>query len=161
MIIFNFDVLARPHHEFAQRVPIREGLELWSDLHQTHNGRLGLVVDQCKDHFILEHWLKINNVKASVYEVLETTNPKLKAEKVHHLGMAIGRSGWYVDVDPATIKETLSLGIPSLLVANPYIMRPEWGPGGFDIVKPWDELVTEIEQQKIMQAEKEWGDPIV
>lgn len=159
MIIFNFDVLARPHSEFAQRVPIREGLELWSDLHQTHNGRLGLVVDECNDRFILEHWLKINHIKASIYEVLETTDPKLKAEKVHHLGMAIGRSGWYVDVDPGTITETLRLGIPSLLVANPYIIRPEWGPGGVSTIRPWDELVEEIDNQKLMQAEKEWGDP--
>ena len=157
MIVFNFDVLARPNEDFAQRVPIREGMELWKDMWETHMGRLGLVVDECKDRFILEHWLKTNNVKAAVYEILDTTKPTLKAEKVHHIGMAIGRSGWYIDVDPHTIAETLRLGIPSLLVANPYILRPEWA--GEPTVRPWDDLVTEIDNQKLMQAEKEWGDP--
>lgn len=152
-------MLARPHVELAQRVPIREGLELWSDLHQTHNGRLGLVVDECEDTFIFEHWLKINNIRASVYESLDTRDPIIKAEKVHHLGMAIGRSSWYIDVDADTVAETLKRGIPSLLVAHPYIMRPEWAPGKMPTIRPWDELVEEIDKQKLMQAERTWGDP--
>lgn len=156
MIIFNFDVIARPHKEISQRVPDRDGIHLWKDMWETHLGRIGLVVDECSDPFLLEHWLKVNGIKAAIYEVLETRAPVLKAEKVHHLGMSIGRSSWYIDTDPHTVAETMRLGIPSLLVANPYIMRPEWN--GETAARPWDELVNEIEDQKLKQSEKTWGD---
>lgn len=150
------DVLARPHDDFGARVPDPEGMRLWSDLHQTHLGRLGLVVDEVPSVMIFEHWLRVNGVKAAQYEVLETIDPQIKAEKVQRLMMTVGIQDWYVDVDPRTIALTLRMGIPSMLIANPYVLRPEWlqevDP------RPWDQLVSELDQQLAFRAARSWND---
>lgn len=150
------DVLARPHDDFGARVPDPEGMRLWSDLHQTHLGRLGLVVDEVPSLMIFEHWLRVNGVKAAQYEVLETIDPQIKAEKVQRLMMTVGIQDWYVDVDPRTIALTLRMGIPSMLIANPYVLRPEWlqevDP------RPWDQLVSELDQQLAFRAARSWND---
>ena len=159
MIFFNFSTLAGPHREFSQRPPIKEGTRLWHDLFETHLGRLGLVVDTCEDTFLLENWLKVNRIKAALYEVLDTTDPKIKSEKVHLLGDSIGSVDWYIDTCPYTIKETIDRGLPSLLMGISHKVRPEWhveiSP------RPWDELAAEIEDQKRVEAEREWGDPVL
>lgn len=156
MIIFNFDVLARPNNEFGARLPDPEGVKLWLMLHDQTLGRLAVVVDGDPKRDHLEHWLTVNGIKAAMYEILDTDDPVVKADKVHRISMAAGRSDWYIDVDPLTVVETLRLGIPSLLVANPYVVRPEWmeskGP------RPWDQVVSEIERQKLIKANKTWGD---
>jgi len=156
MIIFNFDVLALPGKEFGARVPYPEGMRLWSDLFETHMGRLAVVIDEAPQSHILEHWLKINGIKAAVYEELGTTDPQMKAEKVYKLSMAVGTKDWYIDTDPRTVAITMKLGMPSLLVANPYIVRPEWVDPQHN--RPWDELVEEIDRQATMRAARDWGE---
>jgi hypothetical protein len=155
MILFHMDVLARPHEDFGARVPDSEGMRLWSDLHQTHLGRLGVVVDEIPSQAILEHWLRVNGVKAVIYEVLETTDPQIKAEKVQRLMMSVGIQDWYIDTDPRTVALTLRMGIPSMLIANPYVLRPEWleDAGG---PRPWGELVTEMDSQLELRAARAW-----
>lgn len=156
MIIFNFDVLARPGKEFGARIPDTDGIRLWSDMFETHLGRLAVVIDEAPEPYIMEHWLKINGIKAAVYDVLGTADPALKAEKVQRLSMSVGVGGWYIDTDPQAIAATLKLGIPSLLVASPYIVRPEWASE--KQTRPWDDLVEEIDKQATMRAAREWGD---
>lgn len=156
MLIFNFDVLARPGKDLATRQPDPDGLRLWAMFHEHSLGRIALVVDQDVDMYVFEHWLKVNNVKASVYEVLDVVAPDLKAEKVQRLAATLGKVDWYVERDPVAAAHTLRLGIPTLVVANPYVVRPEWtdASGG----RTWDTLVKEIDRQAIMKAEKQWGE---
>jgi hypothetical protein len=129
-------------------------MRLWSDFHQTHLGRLGLVVDEVPSLLIFEHWLRVNGVKAVQYEVLDTVDPQIKAEKVQRLMMSVGIQDWYVDIDPHTIALTLRMGIPSMLIANPYVLRPEWLQ---DLEpRPWDRLVEELDQQLMARAARTW-----
>jgi hypothetical protein len=155
VIIFDFNVLARPHVDFGARVPVPEGLRLWSDLHHTHMGRLGVVVDEVPSIPIFEHWLRVNGIKAAQYEVLDTTDPQIKAEKVQRLMMTVGIQDWYIDIDPQTIARTLRMGIPSMLISIPYVIRPEWLLEDQD-PRPWGELVEELDQQLAMRAERAW-----
>lgn len=156
MIVFNFDVLARPNKELGARLPDPDGLRLWKMLYEQTLGRMAVVVDESVDLAIFEHWLKLNGIKAAVYDVLDTHDPMIKAEKIHKLSMAMGRSDWYIDNDPVTAAITMKLGIPTLLVCNPYIVRPEWV--GTKAQKPWDALVQEIDEQAEMKANKTWGE---
>lgn len=154
MIVVNFNVLAGPHDDFAQRQPVREGMDLWRTFFDQKLGHVGLVVDLCPNRDILDHWLKINMIKPVVTHVLDTNNPFHKANKVHQLVSLTGRQDWYVDVDPQTLRNTLKLGIPSMLVSVPYVVRPEWVTKD---MTPWDELVEEIDRQKLMKAERDWN----
>ena len=156
MIIFNFDVLAKPGKELGARAPEPDGIRLWNMFHEHSLGRLALVVDQDVDRDIFEHWLKVNNIKAAMYEVLDVVAPDLKAEKIQRLAMLTGRSDFYIDRDPLVASQCLRLGIPTLLVLNPYVVLPEWS--GQSNSRNWDSLVKEIDRQAIMKAEKTWGD---
>lgn len=154
MIVFNFDILARPHQSVALRQPDPEGLRLWNQFHEVNLGRLGLVVDveYEKDH--LEHWLKLHGIKAAIYQTLYTEDPAMKADKVHLLMATVGKIEWYLDSDPLTCRETLARGIPTILVAAPYVVRPEWHDS--KPARAWDELVVEVERQQTLWAERDW-----
>lgn len=156
MIVFNFDVVARPHEELSNRTPDPEGMRLWRMFHEQTMGRMALVVDEEVNKEVFEHWLLVNNVKAAMYQELDTKDPAIKADKVQLLMTSTGRVDWYVDNDPIAAAKTLRLGIPTLLVANPYIVRPEWS--GIKAARSWDDLVHEVESQVIMKAEKNWGE---
>lgn len=158
MMIINLDVLAKPG-PMGSRQPEPTGMRLWRLLHDQTLGRLALVVDDDVNRDQLEQWMKINGVKAAVYDVLDTKDPQIKAEKIHRLQGAIGTpNDWYFDVDPATAAVTLSLGIPTILVAIPYVVRPEWS--GRSQARAWDSLVEEIDKQQIMRAERDWNEPM-
>lgn len=125
-------------------------------LHEQTLGRMAIVVDEAVERDVLEHWLKVHNVKAALYEVLESDDPDMKAEKIQRLATSMGRSDWYVDNDAATCARTLHLGIPTLLACAPYVVRPEWN--NTKVHRPWSELVEEVDRQAVMRAEKTWGD---
>lgn len=155
MIVFNFDVLARPHVELGARVPDPEGMYLWRTLHETTIGQMGIVVTEDIDNTdLLESWLKINGVKAIMYDILGTREPKVCAESVARILAAAGGRKMYFDTDPNTISATYGMGIPSYLVCQPYVVRPEWGAE--KTMKGWDTLVEEIDRQAIARSEKNW-----
>lgn len=156
MIIFNFDVLARPGDSLPTRLPDREGLRLWTTFHEQTMGRLAVVVNGDPDLPQLEHWFKVNGIKAAVYEVFHSDDVDVKLEKVQLLTAAAGKMDWYIDVDPRMIAKALSVGIPSLLVANPYVVRPEWSDNLRK--RSWDELVEEVDRQALMRAERNWSE---
>ena len=156
MILFNFDVLARPADELGQRQPDPEGRYLWSMLHEKEMGRICLIVNQEYEREIFETWLKKEVIKAASYEFIDFDDPVLKAERIHTIAAVWGKAKWYVDNDPQVCAETLKRGIPTLLVAVPYIVRPEWD-GGRNI-KSWDTLVDELDAQAIKAANKTWRD---
>lgn len=156
MIVFNFNVIARPSQELGSRVPDPDGMYLWRTLHEASVGRVGLVVEEASDKNVLETWLKINNVKAVMYDVLDTTEPKLCAEKVALIMSSAGGRGMYLDTNPHTIANTMQLGIPSLLVCQPFVVRPEWSSK--KTMKGWDTLVEEIDKQAMARSERNWGE---
>lgn len=149
-------MLARPNKDLASRLPDSEGTRLWKVFHEQTLGRLAIVVDEDVDTSIFEHWLKVNGIKASLYEVLDVTDAAIKAEKVHRLATTMGRSDWYIDNDPEACAHTLRLGVPTLLVASPYVVRPEWSKE--KSARPWDSLVQEINDQALHRANRTWGE---
>lgn len=117
-------------------------------------GRIVLIVNEDYPKDSLENWLKTEGYKPSMYEILDETLPDLLAQKIHRVGSVFGKPNWYVDNDPRVCSATMALGIPSLLVAVPFVLRPEW-----DVQKPirqWDTLVSEMEKQALKAAEKTW-----
>jgi len=156
VIIFNFDVLARPAESLSLRQPDPDGRFLWSMLHEKSRGRILLVSNIEYDKELFETWLKREQYKPAVYEFVDYTDPVLKAERVHTLASIWGKAQWYVDVDPLVCRETLRLGIPTLLVAVPYTIRPEWESSVG--VRPWDNIITELEEQALKAANKTWGE---
>lgn len=156
MIVLSFDVIARPGDSLAIRQPDPDGRAVWSMLFDKYTGRLCVVSTTEYDRSQFEEWLKIEKFKASTYEFIDHTDPVLIAEKVHTIGSAFGRINWYVDNDPRVCSETLKLGIPTLVVACPYIVRPEWDSGRR--IKEWGSLVDELDVQALKAAEKTWRD---
>ncbi len=154
MIIFNFDVLARPGASLAVRQPDPDGRAIWRMMFEHYTGRICVVSTTEYPKIQFEEWLKREQFKASVYEFLDVPDAVLKAERVHIIGSSFGRITWYVDNDPLACAETLKLGIPTLLVASPYIVRPEWG--GTKTTKEWGTLVTEMDEQALKASEKSW-----
>lgn len=156
MIFMNFNVIARPAEDVAHRIPDPEGRALWSMFHREMMGRIFLIVDQCDKPEHLETWLVREGFKAFQYEILDSNDPVIKAERVHQLSASLGRTNWYVDNDPRTVSRTLERGISSLLVAVPYTIRPEWvAPKQ---VKPWGEMVEEMDRQAEMRNRKTWNE---
>ena len=123
-------------------------------LHDQSIGRICLVVNEDYSKLIIEDWLKKEGIKPSFYEMLDEPNPVLRAEKVHRIGAVFGKPEWYVDNDPRTCAETLKLGIPTLLIASPYLVRPEWS--NMKTIKEWGVLVEEMDNQALKAAEKTW-----
>jgi hypothetical protein len=153
------DVIARPADMVANRVPDPEGRALWRMFHKETMGRMMLIIDKCDNEEHLEIWLKREGFKAFQYHVLDTTDPVIKADKIHTLSASIGRTNWYIDNDPETCALTLKLGIASIMVGNPYIIRPEWSTSVKEI-RPWGTLVDEMNRQAELRAEKEWNAPM-
>lgn len=151
MIVFHFDVLALPSSSLATRQPHPDGVRLWRLHHDSSGGRIGLLVDDSYEQDKLEHWLKMEGIKAAVYDFAPPV-ADLKADKVHYLTSINGKMDWYVDVDPETCALTLAKGIPTMLVMTPSTVP--WSPQ--NQMKGWDTLVDEIERQKLEQSKKEW-----
>lgn len=154
MIVFNFSVLAKPAETLATRQPDSDGRAVWGAFFDKYMGRIILVCNEDYDRAQFAEWLKREQFKASMLDFIEVTDPVLRAEKVHRVGSAAGRIDWYIDNDPRTCAETLKLGIPTIMVASPYIVRPEWDGGRK--VKDWGALVDELDTQALKAAERTW-----
>ena len=156
VILFNFDVLARPNAELGARPPDPEGVYLWRALHEASVGRLGVLYSGDPDIVMFENWMKINQIKAIMNDTTGTTEPRVCAEKAAAILAASGGRSMYFDTNPEVISHTYSMGTPSLLVCQPYVVRPEWSTE--KPMKGWDVLTEEIDRQAIARAEKKWGD---
>lgn len=157
MLLFNFDVISRPADSLGERQPNSHGRYIWNLFHEKEMGRICLIVNKEYDRQLFEAWLKREAFKAAMYEFVEFEDPALRAERIHTIAAIFGRAQWYVDNDPRVCAETLRLGIPTLLVASPHVIRPEWS--GTKSTKPWDTLIEELDDQAMQQSIKNWGEP--
>lgn len=156
MILFNFNVIAKPNDTLADRQPSPEGRSLWKILNEAYMGRIILIVNEDYPRDKLEHWLKGEGFKPSMYEMLDESDPSLLSQKIHRIAAVFGKPHWYVDTDPEVCSKMIALGIPSLVVACPYTIRPEWNSP--KEIRKWDTLVSELEEQVMRAAEKTWRD---
>jgi len=111
-------------------------------------------VNEDYSKLIIEDWLKKEGIKPSFYEMLDEPDPFLRAEKIHRIGAVFGKPEWYVYNNPRTCAETLKLGIPTLLIASPYLALQSWS--NMKVIKEWNVLVEELDVQALKAAEKTW-----
>jgi hypothetical protein len=156
MIIVNFDVIARPHEQVSHRLPDPEGIRLWRMLHKDTRGRMMIVTDECDSEDNLETWFLAEGVKPSIYQNIDTKDPLIKADKIHLLAASVGKLDWYIDNDPRACANTIGLGIPTLIVGSPYVIRPEWN--SHQEIRPWGDLVVEMDHQAVLRNTKTWSD---
>lgn len=161
MIFITLDALALPAETLGARQPRPETRRLWNALFPFYHGRMLVLADGVKKdgmngQQILLEWLKKENFKAASVDMVEDTGAEVKHDRVISLSAAYGTPHWFIDVDPEAIAKVAHYGIPTLLVTIPHIVRPEWVEGRD--IKSWDTLVQEIDNQKLAQNERNWGD---
>lgn len=159
MIVFHLDVLASQSERLITRVPSMEGRRLWNTFFDQYKGRIVLVADEGTDLEILKEWLKRERFKPSLIHVandLHLHKHTPRAGAVWWVNSNLGKITWYIDTDPVCCAAALSMGVPSLVVAVPTVIRPEWDER--PDIRPWDSLVEELDAQALRKSEREWGD---
>lgn len=154
MILVNFDAIAVPGEELGARLPRPEMRRLWSSLSAGYNGRLAIMATGITNTPLLLEWLKREGYKASTVDIVDTIHPDDKVDRVASINAAYGKIYWYIDIDPIAVAKVAHMGIPTLLLTVPDVVRPEWTDGR--VPKDWTTLVDEIESQALAKAERTW-----
>jgi hypothetical protein len=158
MILITMDTLALPSETVGTRKPSVEGRGLWNMLFQQYNGSIVLIADGRDDKDHLEHWLKSEGFKPSMLDYSVDNTPREKVRRATQLRNAFGNVRWFVDVDPYSAQLALEEGLPTLIAVAPSVPRTEWRSDRVEGNKPWDTLVEEIDRQRLMRAEANWGE---
>ncbi len=158
MILITMDTLALPSETVGTRKPSVEGRGLWNMLFQQYNGSIVLIADGRDDKDHLEHWLKSEGFKPSMLDYSVDSTPREKVRRDTQSRNAFGNVRWFVDVDPYSAQLALEEGLPTLIAVAPSVPRTEWRSDRVEGNKPWDTLVEEIDRQRLMRAEANWGE---
>jgi hypothetical protein len=158
VVIITMDTLAIPAEAVGSRLPSVEGRRLWNLLFQQYNGSILLIADDRDDKEHLEHWLKSGGFKPSMIDYAVDNTPRSKVQRAAQLRNAFGNLHWFVDIDPYSAQLALEEGLPTLITVTPSVPRAEWRDDREDKRLPWDDLVEEIDRQRIMRAEASWGE---
>ena len=129
---------------------------LWGALSAGYNGRLIVIATGITNTQLLLEWLKREGYKASAVDIIQDEHVDVRVDRVTALNAAYGRIQWYVDIDPIVVAKVARLGIPTLLLTVPDVVRPEWSEDR--VPKSWEALVEEIETQALAKAERTWND---
>lgn len=159
MIVIHFDVIANPSNTFITRTPSMEGRRLWNTFFDIYKGRIVLVADEDTDLNLLKEWLKRESFKPSIIHIADGMHlhgQNARSGAVWWVNSNVGKITWYIDTDPACCADALKMGVATLLVAIPTVIRPEWS--GRPDMRPWDVLVGEMNAQAMKRSEKEWND---
>jgi len=158
MIVITLDTLALPAETVGARAPSMEGRRLWNLLFQQYSGSIILIADDRDDKEHLAYWLKSEGYKPSMIDYAVDSTPKEKVSRAAQLRNAFGRLHWFVDIDPYSAQLALEEGLPTIITVAPSVPRAEWRSDRTDGNTPWDTLVEEIDRQRIMRAEANWGE---
>lgn len=108
-------------------------------------GRVTYVTDYEPGH--VAHWINVHLGNSSP-RILGTS----MADAIHstrHSGYGVAG---VVTPDPVEAAEVIRLGCVAWLVVSPRYTRQEFRPDTVPGVKAWEDLKTEVEQQKILKA---------
>ena len=130
---------------------------LWGALSAGYNGRLIVIATGITNTPLLLEWLKREGYKASAVDIVQDEHVDVRVDRVTALNAAYGKIQWYVDIDPIVVAKVARLGIPTLLLTVPDVVRPEWSED--KVPKSWEALVEEIETQALAKAERTWNEP--
>lgn len=157
MILINFDAIAHPGEELGSRLPRPEMRRLWASLSAGFNGRLAILATGITNTPLLLEWLKREGYKATTVDIFHDDHIDDKLERIVAFNAVYGKVSFYIDVDPLIMAKVAHMGIPTLLLTVPDIVRPEWVEDR--VPKSWESLVEEIENQALAKAERTWNDP--
>lgn len=101
-----------------------------------------------------EHWLRVQGLRdhAYLYAGDKPLMDKLSAMRAIQLDISL-----VLHPDPAEVVTALRAGFLCGLWSHPSYARPEWRPDAPRTQRPWDEVVKEVELQRLALA----GDPRV
>lgn len=128
-------------------LPIFDGVRLLSALSSAYR-----VVLASRDIDDDEMWLQIEGI-VDHDEIVEDTPSYLRGgdHLMSQVEYLLGRGqdvALVTTPDPSKAALVMHRGILALLFGHPKVARPEWREDYEHVVRPWDEIVSEIEKQK-------------
>lgn len=159
MIVVHFDVLAQPSESLITRQPSVEGRRLWNTFWDRYQGRTILTCDPETPIELLKEWLTKEYYKPSLIQQAdeyERSGSTPRADAVWKVQSTLGKVDFYLDTDPDTCSRTIAMGIPTLLVAVPHFIRPEWNRE--QTLREWTSVVNELETQASRKSMKKWDE---
>ncbi|GAA2321837.1 hypothetical protein GCM10010149_88650 [Nonomuraea roseoviolacea subsp. roseoviolacea] len=131
--------------------PVPEGRRLYQALSGLYT--VVLIADTPTD----DVWLAVNGFdqhQAVVTRLAEDPDDVAirrirQVERLRAQGAALE---YLVDPDPGVVAAVIRTGVPCLLAVNPPYARPEFHPHFTEEIRPWDQLVAEIDQTKALRA---------
>lgn len=158
MILITMDTLATPAATVGERLPSIEGRRLWNLMFQQYSGSIILIADSNDNKDFLEHWLKSEGFKPSMIDYAVDNTARSKVQAASRLRNAFGNLHWFVDIDPYSAQLAIEDGLPTLITIAPSVPRAEWRNDKETEKKSWGDLILEIDKQRIMRAEANWGE---
>ena len=152
------DTLALPAANVGERKPSIEGRRLWNLMFQQYSGSIILIADTNDNKEHLEHWLKSEGFKPSMLDYAVDNTARSKVQTASRLRNAFGNLHWFVDIDPYSAQLAIEEGLPTLITIAPSVPRAEWRSDQSTEKQSWGDLILEIDRQRIMRAEANWGE---
>ncbi len=144
-------------YDLKTDLPSQSGHMLYDTLVQYY----AIVLLTQHDRDLVDTWLRKEGIRgfATVLSFASTSwaysIPAWKAFQVRGFLQAGTAVSWFIDTDPAAIEAVYLEGVPTMMLSNPQFTRPEFRPDAARKVRPWDQLVTTIEMEKLVKMEKE------
>lgn len=135
--------------------PLPQGMSLLGALNTNHV--IALISDESSTEKV-EHWLKVHGVNQHSYLlVADKFDPEDVGERrVRHIKRlrANGVTGSIVlvEADPRAAQACFEVGVPCLLFAYPQYLEPKHRPDHVDAIRPWADLVEEVERQNSLRT---------
>lgn len=148
-IVINVDGVLRAMNNSV----ITEGLSLFRNL--AAENRVFLVSDNPDTRDVL-HWLKLNNVRGFVELITAFGMDDSNSRRIEQIRLlranGATESMLLIDSNPLGVEKCFSIGITSLLFAQPAYMEPQHRPDYNRTPKPWDSLLGEITKQNELRG---------
>jgi len=131
--------------------PIDRGRRLYQALASLYS--VILITDAPTDDL----WLAINGFDAHVGVVeRRPDDPEdvaiRRIRQMERLRAQNANIEYLVDPNPAVVSAVIRIGVPCLLMVDPPYARPEFHPDYTEEIRPWDQLVEEIDHARALRA---------
>jgi hypothetical protein len=132
--------------------PIPEGIRLFRILAQNYR----VVICSDMSQALTDHWLRSNLIigYGDVYDNRYFFEGQDLRSRHLAIAMSSGRVDLFVDPDADRCAEAIGKGVTSLLFAAPKFVRTTRQ------VKPWEDVVNEVERQKLALLDAELGSSV-
>lgn len=138
-------------------LPSQNGHMLYDNLAQGY--AIALLTYHQRD--LVDTWLAKEGIRgfatvlsyASSNQVLSLS--EWKATQVRQFQQNGSAVSWFIDTDPSAIEAVYLEGVPTMMLSNPRFTRPEFRPDAEHRVRPWNQLVTTIESDRMLKLAKE------